>query len=412
MRTIVSLTSYGNRLNKTLPQALKSINNMIDFNADIIMLYLTKEDYNLLDKSNMPNNVTIKIVNDIKSFKKYYALTDKEFDNDIVFIADDDINFSKEAWVNLKTLYNKNNKSQCVYANRCFVFNKETKKYYVATNTKPNDIFLFGSGCGLLIPPKTMRFDKTLIESMFSYIQKNGFNHLSDDDRFMSLYCKINNIGCVCSYQTKQGLDFNGNVKLMDLRKSVNRNLLWLQTQNFFNCSLIENIVVSLTTTNYKKTYDTIANMFKQTIIPNKIILTLDKNAKYKPTKKFLKLQNDYNFEIQYTDYNATLKKFAPDNTNDNDLLFILDGDKTYPNNFLEKLYCEYYKLNNDNAISINKKLIYFDKYGHHLTINPNCTVVRQKYVKNINLNAINIELEVTKNILLNHKSIRLTKNN
>ena len=413
MRTIVSLTSYGQRLANSLPQALESIFKMKGLNPDMVVLYLTDSDYELLDKNILfkYDKLSVRIIDDIKSYKKYYVLTESEFDDDFIFIADDDVKYSENSWQNLKRIYesNKDYEQKFICANKSMVSSGFFKPFHTPVNSRtPFDIFLFWCGNGILIPPKTMRLSENILTDGFNLSNNGGLNYVNDDI-FLSVYCYKENIKCFCSNLNQRYIDFDGNKKFVDTHKDKVKTNFQLSLE-YFELAQAETIVVSLTTSNYKKSYDTIVSLFSQTLKPNKVILTLDKEFEGTLTKKFLKLQNDYNFEIQYTGYDANLKKLVPDGTSDNDLLFSLDGNKTYPADFLETLFCEYYRLNNDNAISINRNLVYFEKHGHHYTINTDCAVVRQKYLKDVNLNDSDIELSVTKSVLLNHKSVQLIK--
>ena len=99
-RLIVSLTSYGDRLN-TLSICLKSLLNQTR-KADKILVYLTDN----ITESHLPTSllelrdkgIEYKFIPlDLKPHKKYYYAM-QEFPDDIIVTVDDDVIYYKECY--------------------------------------------------------------------------------------------------------------------------------------------------------------------------------------------------------------------------------------------------------------------------------------------------------------------------
>ena len=75
MRTIISLTSYGERIKKTLPNTLRSVSKINGLNPDKIILYITKDDRGLLDEKTLLDFPNLKTrVTDDKVIQKIHRV--------------------------------------------------------------------------------------------------------------------------------------------------------------------------------------------------------------------------------------------------------------------------------------------------------------------------------------------------
>lgn len=165
--------------------------------------------------------------------------------------------------------------------------------------------------------------------------------------------------------------------KLYNLDEKIKENLLIIDYEKSILESNLENIldykknkepqiIISLTTYN-KRIYDvhlTIESLFRQTIMPNKIVLWLaedefnEENIPYM-LKKLQKKGLDIEFCKDLKSYKKlipTLKKYS------NDIILTVDDDILYPYDFIENIYIEYLK---------DKKCIYFYR-GHKITFDKN----------------------------------------
>lgn len=397
MRKIVSLTSYGARLSKTLPTTLESIYSMNGFEPDCVLLYLTESDYELLDKNLLLkyNGLSVRIVDDIKSYKKYYVLTEKEFDDDLIFVADDDICYDSDTWIKLFSLYENNNQNKCVYASNIWVYKND---YSIASLPKENKIadkFLISSGYGLLIPPKILRFDNNLLQEWFEYKNKGGLNYINDDV-FLSVYCLKNDVKCVCACIKQQFLDFENNQKFSNALRGKTKYQTRMVLKYFdMPC---DNIVVSLSINDVSKIYDRINSLFEgQTLKPDKVVLVMADKAKL--PNKVLNLQKKYNFEIQYTDLNPAAKKWNPEGLKDDDLLIVVDGNTNYSNDLLMSLYFKY----SSNVLTLGRKIAFFENYGHQYILFDKCSILRAKSIYGVDCAAEgDFMLKATETILRN----------
>lgn len=394
MRKIVSLTSYGDRLSKTLPVALKSIFAMKDFNLDMVLLYLTEDDYELLDKNLLIkyDKLSVRIVDDLKSYKKYFSLADREFDDDIVFIADDDILYHENTWNELYNLFNKYGNKNIVYVRDGRVLDKfplASNNHF--TNGVLCDKFVFWSGCGMLIPPKVMRFNEDILNA--------GYDVASTcDDLFFSAYCMKNNIQCCGAYQTRSELlDFNKNEKLTNVNRfnlEHNLNVCF----KYFEMSVMNPIIVLLSCDNnhIKDMTDIINDILNnQTYKPDKIILSLSINDFPKKgqnlPKSLSKLQSDI-FEIKWYDsIDINLIKYLPIKESEEALFVVLSCDNEYKNDFIEKMVQSYYK--HDKPITNSNSFVFYPNYGHNLNIkdcvlmNKHLSLFWDKYDNNKDFN-------------------------
>lgn len=169
-RIIISLTSFPARINKVwlvIETLLRQ-----SYKPDIIVLWLSKEQFKDLKclplelLKQQSRGLMIRMVDgDIRSHKKYYY-TLKEYPNDILVTADDDI-FYDSNW--LKILWEKHilypNSIICSYGYKImYDENNNLMKY---RDWKPADIYdinvFFGSGGGVLFPINSFYKDVTNI---------------------------------------------------------------------------------------------------------------------------------------------------------------------------------------------------------------------------------------------------------
>lgn len=402
MRKIVSLTSYGARLSETLPTTLESIYSMNGFEPDEVLLYLTESDYELFDKNLLLKYVglSVRIVDDIKSYKKYYALTESEFEDDLVFVADDDISYNPDTWLKLNALYEQNKDAEYIYSSRILAYEGNYSKTYLPNKLGIYDRFLVWSGFGLLIPPKVLRLSEDALVSWFNYKNAGGLNYINDDV-FLSVYCLKENIKCVCACIQHQYLDFESNQKFSDALRGKTKQQYNLVLKYFdMPC---DNIVVSLSINDTSQIYDKISLMFeKQILMPDKVILIVAENTKL--PKKVVGLQDEYNFEIQYTNLNPNLKKWLPDGMEENDLLFVIDGNAKCPDDLLMSLYKKY---NGVNVLTLGKKLVLFKDYGHKYILFDKGSVLKPECMNGLEYNEDDFLLKATETILKNGRFVK-----
>lgn len=384
MRTIVSLTSYGERLSKTLPATLDSIDRMHGLNPDAIIIYLSETDYSDIDKNLFIKhpNLTARVTDDIKSYKKYIALTEREFDDDIVFIADDDVFYKPDTYINLYKEYEKHpDRTDTVYATWCKAFDSRDElfvadRYHVPKDTMPNDCFVFSSGWGVLVPPHIMRLDYETIKNGFEYGNNGGQNYISDD-KLMSAYCRANNIKCACIYSVQHQMTFKGDTPLQKAR--VGKSNLHAQlAMRYFNTSDRDKIILSIAPS--RPNAEHINKLFtEQTLTPDRVIVTLKPDTKI--SDKLKSLQTKHPIEIQY-DENPKTKRWNPDNTEPNDLIFVTDGD-IQPDT-VETMFTEYYRTKYGYILAKPMSFTKTKRYGHQPTPDTERNVVRSRHVKNI----------------------------
>ena len=376
MRTIVSLTSYGKRITETLPTVLKSIAETDGLNPDRIILYLTDTDAALVpDELKDTYGVTVETAPDIRSYKKYLALADRQYDDCFVLIVDDDIVLRRNTWTSLTEMYGRHPEDNCIYAKVCAKRDRNGR-YARAEYDKPLDRFLFWSGRGLMIPPRKLRFDTRTLNDGFDTVP-------TDDDAFMSIYCETRNITCRCSYDIQTALDFNGNTKLFDVNKNMFRT----------------NIQKSMTRLGHPDA-DTIADrvesLFNQSLRPDKVFLYVPES--YKPTKKITELTERHSVTLIKSD-NPSRDRWTPD-TDPDDLVFFID-DTEHGRDLIESMYTEYYKSPTNGSMQRRSRLAYIPSFGHRHLVNPSRAVIRRKHLDGLTLTD-DAELSVTETVLRN----------
>lgn len=170
-KLIVSLTSYPARINTVY----KTINTLMNqsLKADKIILWLATEDFPHKDKELLHrlltlknNGLTIKWCDDYKSYKKLIP-TLKEYPNDIIVTADDDVYYQSNTLEILYKAYlnNPNN----IYVRRSvklqFVSGDlkgvSSRKYNYKPLTEPSYFNQLMGGSGCLYPPHSLYKDCT-----------------------------------------------------------------------------------------------------------------------------------------------------------------------------------------------------------------------------------------------------------
>ncbi|MCQ8212124.1 hypothetical protein NON08_06250 [Cetobacterium somerae] len=175
-----------------------------------------------------------------------------------------------------------------------------------------------------------------------------------------NLYLKLKKLKTILRNIYSIDQKIKQNLLTIDYEKAILEN-------NFKNILSYEEtkepqIIVSLTTYN-KRIYDvhlTIESLFRQTIMPNKIILWLaedefNENSIPEMLKRLQKKGLEIGFCKDLKSYKKlipTLKKYP------NQIVITVDDDVIYPYDFLENMYIEYLK---------DKECVYFYR-GHKMT--------------------------------------------
>ena len=283
-------------------------------------------------------------------------MTEHEFDDDTVLIMDDDIHYHPETWKNLVTLYDPN-RTDTIYASKCVYYDSEC--------------YLIWSGCGLLIPPHTLRFDKHILDDGFNALNSGGLNYLNDDN-YISAYCRKQNIKCVTSDTKQRYLDFEGNKKLMVAHygKCIMFNKFCYR---YFNLTDSDRITVSTTQTDPKRIKALFDN---QTLKPDKIIVTVKPNTDIPNGIKTIP-----NVTIQYDD-DPNTKRFTPD-TDPDDLVFLIP-DTDIPDNLIERMFTRYYQSNDGYTHVQPVRFTHVPDLGHKPAPDMSHAVFRRRHADNM----------------------------
>lgn len=171
-RYIVSLTSYGTRLKETAPYAIASLFTQT-FSPDRIILWVAHQD-----RKNLPRimgrlvkkGLEIRFCDDIKSYKKLIP-TLKEFPDDYIITADDDVYYAENWLGELVETHKKNpGKIICHRAHEIKVDANHLplpyKRWGFCANAATKSSFPTGVG-GVLYPPNCFHAD-ILNEKLFT----------------------------------------------------------------------------------------------------------------------------------------------------------------------------------------------------------------------------------------------------
>ena len=190
-KLIVSLTSYPARI-KTVHKTINTLLNQ-KIKADEIVLWLALEQFPN-GEDDLPQELlklkqlglTIKWCEDLKSYKKLVPAL-KEYPDDIIVTADDDVYYEDDVLESLYVAYlnNPNN----IYARRavklkldkCEVKGISSRKYQFIHNTKPTFFNQLMGGSGCLYPPHCLYKDCLNIEKIKKLIPSH------DDAYFWSM---------------------------------------------------------------------------------------------------------------------------------------------------------------------------------------------------------------------------------
>lgn len=179
-KIIVSLTSYPKRID-TIWLTITSLFKQ-SMKPDLIVLWLAKSQFKTLDdlpeslKRLQKHGLQIKLCDDLKSHKKYYYAL-KEFNEDIVILADDDMFYPNDTVETLYKMHLKYPMDICTMSAQYIGSNHDTvPSKWVNTNVgekyiHSNEIQIF-SGSGSLYPPHCLfedAFNKDLIKQLCPY---------------------------------------------------------------------------------------------------------------------------------------------------------------------------------------------------------------------------------------------------
>ena len=232
---IVSLTSYGDRLN-TLSICLKSLLNQTK-KADKILVYLTDD----IKESHLPSSllelrdrgIEYRFVPlDLKPHKKYYYAM-QEFPDDIIVTVDDDVIYYKEMLSELYKTYLKFPK--CIVTGRAheITFNDDgsIKAYddwnWCSQKCEQSSMKLLATGAGsVLYPPHLL--DKKLLFNL-DYIK----HYITVDDLWLKLVEVLSNVPTVvCSLRIekmREGIPDTQAQGLFNKNVGKNENDLYLK---------------------------------------------------------------------------------------------------------------------------------------------------------------------------------------
>lgn len=388
MRKIVSLTSHGRRVTETLPKMLESIHRMSGLEPDAVVLYLSENDYGLLDKNLLIrySDLDIRLTDDIGSYRKYLALTEREFDDDTVFIADDDILYRGDTYDALNRLTRPEDENVIYACTISVPVNGLLSEYVIPRN--PTDaeygLYWLWTNNGVLVPPRTMRTDAQLF--------RDGFNAVpTDDSAFVSVYCNMSGIRCRTANIQQACIDFEGNSRLSDTNRGRFRTHLQ-QSAACLNHPDRQHITIS--TSSPRPNADTIESLFtEQTLKPDKVILTISESQKV--SRKLSDLTEKYNLVIQRTDKDPDVMRWIPD-TDADDLLAVTDLN-TVTDTLTEDLFNQYHT---HGTFTRNTRAAYIPKFGYRHLIDTTHAPVIRKHTDGLDTTSDDLQLELTKTVL------------
>lgn len=159
-KIIVSLTSFGRRVRKTLPYTLISLLNQ-KVKPDRIICWLDKNNWN---EANLPSNLSnliksgieIRFCDDLRSYKKLLPTLSLCDEDDLIITVDDDVFYKPDLIGILVESYNKN--PEFVHAFRTSTFEFEMmgkEKEYWCGEGHPYR-YDFACGCGGVLYTKKL----------------------------------------------------------------------------------------------------------------------------------------------------------------------------------------------------------------------------------------------------------------
>ena len=183
-RFIVSLTSYPERINNDVHYCLYSLLNQ-SLKPDEIILWLAIEEFPNKE-FDIPeqilkfkeNGLTIKFTHNIKSYKKLIPAL-KEYPDDVIITADDDIYYDKHWFEKLYNEYLNNNK--CILCHRAHKIkidsNKKIEPYKYwnkMINDNTSSYLNFFTGGGGVLYTKSLLYKDILDENLFTKLAPNA----------------------------------------------------------------------------------------------------------------------------------------------------------------------------------------------------------------------------------------------
>lgn len=180
-KIIVSLTTYKTRINHVKYTIYSLLNQTVK--ADEIILWLPNDEF-LDNESNIPeeilnlrkNGLTIKICENIKSYKKLIPAL-KEYPNDLIITADDDIYYPKD-WIETLYLQHKKHPDNIIThrAKKITLNNGEINSYnkwhIIESMQKASYTNFFTTGGGTLFVPSFLDntvFNEKLFKKLTPY---------------------------------------------------------------------------------------------------------------------------------------------------------------------------------------------------------------------------------------------------
>ena len=173
-RIIISLTSYGRRVSKTVPYTIISLLRQT-YKPDMIILWLDSDNWN---DDNLPKRLvalkqyglTIKYCKDIKSYKKLIPALDM-FPKDIIVTCDDDVFYKKDMLERLVKEYQKN--PNCIYTHRAHKLRFSGKGDLLPYNDWENQVsaitgsLVFPTGVGGCLYKRSLLYKDVCREDLF-----------------------------------------------------------------------------------------------------------------------------------------------------------------------------------------------------------------------------------------------------
>ena len=254
-RIIVSLTTFPARINTVYKTVTTLLQQTVK--PDILVLWLAEEQF---PNKQLPENLvnlekyglTIKWCKDIRSFKKLIPSL-KEYPNDIIITADDDIFYPNNF---VESLYNQYLKyPKFISANRAFLVKKKKENFYIMKSRSYiyDDTYLphftneFMTGYGTLFPPNSLDKDVFRDDIFMKIIPTN------DDVWFWAMALKKG---------TKVSVNPNGYKLKLIIDRTVQDCALWKKNMKNTTTGISGNDSVNL----MRKTFEEVDTCIKSEI--------------------------------------------------------------------------------------------------------------------------------------------------
>ncbi len=170
-RYIVTLTSYGDRITATAPRAIYSILSGKELPDKIILWLAHGESIPESLHAMKRYGLDIRFTEDIKSYKKLIPAL-REYPNDILITADDDVYYPREWFAELKKIHKKNPKK--IIANRADVITFDSKgevqdySQFKHGSANSETSYFIPTGVGGVLYPSGSLNENVLNESEFT----------------------------------------------------------------------------------------------------------------------------------------------------------------------------------------------------------------------------------------------------